>query len=564
MNNKLYIWILGLLILFIACNEDLGNYDYTEVNEVGISLKSSYGVKREYQTYIIRPEISQSQLKNYDNLEFVWTGNAKSEQYKGDVISTADTVAVLIDPDAEDYSDNYYLRLYITDKSTGATHMYPTVIKVSKPYEGAWMVLHTQDNTAKLGAIEYLSGDMTVTNDAFYKETGRRLKGSATRLGIATYFTGYGMFPKYYEPVTEFWCFTSDPNESGVLIQSMKFSKYDSISRCVYPGHLADFNCSDVRVLEGVDKGPICVSNGNIFHGTMYTCKMYKMPLQDGSDPEKPAVEGDVFVSHGTASGWSSLVYDSLGHRFLHTYSIGYDKSARNFNEAAENSYRAEYVLEMPDNVKEADPNNIGDDKEMVYMGAGYWYGASMSMPKSRTAIYAFAKSKVKDESYVYEFHSTPLWNTWREPETSNFTNFFTIKTPERVTVNTPMASSWSYNRLLFYAVGNKVYRLDFSVEGGSAVLIYEHPNANANAMVMRMARQNGQAVKEEHAHYGHDLTRSLAIAFDMPDGSGEVVVLNLTNSGRIDVDGNYPSIQVHSADATGKEFGKIKDLAFI
>lgn len=149
MNNKLYIWILGWLILFIACNEDLGNYDYIDVNEVGISLKPSYGVKREYQTYVIRPEILQSQLKNYDNLEFVWTGNAKSEQYKGDIISTADTVAVLINPDAEDYSDNYYLRLYVTDKLVRLVYR---LIHLSFP---VGVIHHSQ----KCGVLHSVSSD---------------------------------------------------------------------------------------------------------------------------------------------------------------------------------------------------------------------------------------------------------------------------------------------------------------------------------------------------------------------------------------------------------------------
>lgn len=70
MKKRLYIWLLGMLL--ISCYDDLGNYDYVQVNEVGISLKSSFGVKREYQHLVIRPEISQSQMKNMDNLQFVW------------------------------------------------------------------------------------------------------------------------------------------------------------------------------------------------------------------------------------------------------------------------------------------------------------------------------------------------------------------------------------------------------------------------------------------------------------------------------------------------------------
>ena len=563
MKKRLYIWLLGMLL--ISCYDDLGNYDYVQVNEVGISLKSSFGVKREYQHLVIRPEISQSQMKNMDNLQFVWTGNITSEQYKGDTLSVADSVVLVIDPEAENYSDEYFLRLYVTDQTTGATQMYPTVVKVTKPYEAAWMVLHTQENTARLGAIEYLSGDMGVTNDAFYKETGRRLRGTATRLGYATYFVGYYLVPSYYKPLTQFWCFTSDPDESGVLVQSQKFRKYDSISRCVFPGHLAEFDCKNVRVMDGTDKGPVCVTNGNVFHGTSSSCKLYKMHPQDGiEDPAKAAVSGPVYVTHGTASGATSLTYDSLGHRFLHSYFYGTNSDPFTFNEAVENTWRLEYVRKTSGNVDPAvaDPDHIGDDKEMVYMGAGYHNGGN-PYPWYRTAIYAVAKNKTQNEAYVYEFRSTPLWNAWNETE-NTFPNFYTVTVPEGFSQQTPMASSWAYNRLLFYAIGNKVYRLDFSIKGGASVMIYEHPNGKAKATVMKMARQYGNSPKAEHTHYGHDLTRSLAIVFDMPDGSGEVVVLNLSLSGKVDEAGEYPSLQVHSADADGLKFGKIKDLAFI
>ena len=44
-------------------------------------------------------------------------------------------------------------------------------------------------------------------------------------------------------------------------------------------------------------------------------------------------------------------------------------------------------------------------------------------------------------------------------------------------------ASGSVYNGILFYTAGNKVYRLDFTQEGGSASVIYTHPQGTITSM---------------------------------------------------------------------------------
>ena len=47
------------------------------------------------------------------------------------------------------------------------------------------------------------------------------------------------------------------------------------------------------------------------------------------------------------------------------------------------------------------------------------------------------------------------------------------------------MTSSWEYNNILFYAVGNEIYKLDFST--GQTTLIYSHPDASAEFVDLKM-----------------------------------------------------------------------------
>ena len=57
---------------------------------------------------------------------------------------------------------------------------------------------------------------------------------------------------------------------------------------------------------------------------------------------------------------------------------------------------------------------------------------------------------------------------------------------------------------------------------------------------------------------YGHPYERTMAAGVNLPDGTGEVVVLQLNTAGKVDNDTMYPAVQEH------KGFGKIKDVTFI
>ena len=105
-------------------------------------------------------------------------------------------------------------------------------------------------------------------------------------------------------------------------------------------------------------------------------------------------------------------------------------------------------------------------------------------------------------------------------------------------------------------------FRLDFGA-GGTSTLIYQHPDPTAKVEIMRFARKDVGSKRETDyndtfSDYGHSVFRSLGIAFNLPNGKGEFVVLNLNSSGRVDKNGTFPSEQVHEG------FGSIKDIMFI
>ena len=110
-----YIFLFLLSSPAIGCYDDEGNYDYKTINEVAVKLEETYGVRKVDTVFVIRPEIRQSLATDTTNLKFEWYYNSASDQFKGDLVSTADTVAIRIDPADKKFSYNHYLRFYIHD-----------------------------------------------------------------------------------------------------------------------------------------------------------------------------------------------------------------------------------------------------------------------------------------------------------------------------------------------------------------------------------------------------------------------------------------------------------------
>lgn len=555
--KKIFLYLFLLGFVSVSCYDDLGNYDYNEqLNDLKIEISKVYGVRKVDTNFVIRPVITQTNRQDKSNLRYAWTVNTLESQRRGDTLSRADSLVIRIDPEAVDFKYRYYIRFYIWDTITGAKQMFPLTLNVAKPYEGSWMILHTQEGTAKLGTVEYVGDGMLVNNDAYYQERRVRLRGKAMALGCRA--LDLSSMERYwgYGTVSIFYCFTDDPAESGELRQDNGFELYGNMQRIIYPQDYADF-MPEVRYI-GEGTGSVLLSNGYAFQGSIYGPRMYGIPPAN-------TVSGSCNITHAFSAPVNHLLFDAEGKRFLYcnTQSNYYYSSRWGFNPNGEKIARMEPVVKAPGNVQGVDLDNIGDDKEMVYLGGGFLYGQAMFQGWQRCAIYAFAKSKSSDKSYIYEFHSYPLSERNDPEDNAPLTGFFTINTPAGVTAATPMASSFEYNRLLFYAVDNRIYRLDFASQNGTSTLIYQHPDGGAKATVLKMARE-GDSDKLYDENYGHAPGRSLGIVFELPDGTGELVVLNLNGSGKVDDNGKFPAIQRHNESADGQKFGKIKDIVFI
>lgn len=546
---KRIIYIL-MLFLVAACYEDKGNYDYTDINTVTVDLDALYAYRLEKDTTVtIVPRLSQSMQENKENLEFMWRHSTVNEFIEGhgncDTVSRAESLQFRINPDEPGLKYMHYFRLNVYDKLTGIDYPVNTRIKLVKPYDGAWMILHNENGHAALGSVEYMGNRIVKTTDAYHKETGKRLEGKALSMGnYVTYFYPYGRGLTF----NLFTVVTDQPGESGIFCQWNKFNLENPLTKMIYSPDQSSFNFSDVSLIDGESSwGAICISDGVLFQSPS-AMKLYKANIS--SD-----LGSNVRIKYGSRAGFSSLLYDEGGHRFCfyHNQSRSTSGDPKVFNPTNENpsSYQINPIPVRDNNVTDADPNKLSADQQVLYVGAGYRFD-----PNNNRGFYGYGVSiKGTENCFVYEFNMDGIASTVDGHPA--FSGYYKLNLPAGMNGESRFASTLSYSGVLFYAAGNVVYRLDFKQSGGKATPIYTHPGGKVS--LMKFAKKANTHSNFDFTDYEFDPYRSLGVAFDMGNGKSDFVVLNLSVTGGIGTDSeSYPATQVYT------DFGEIKDILFL
>lgn len=546
MKKNLIYYMFGMLFLLGACYDDKGNYDYSEINEIIVNLPELYSLRLTDTTIVIRPEISQSLHNQKDNLTYTWqcSNSSFSTAANADTISFADTVAIHINPEAEEIAYNYYLRFNVYDHEYGIMHPYQTQIQISKPYQGAWMILHKQDGESRLGTVEYIGMERYATNDVYYPANGKKLQGEPIAITCHDYASAN--FLENVEPLGyPVWGYdilmivTDNPKESGMYNYLDHFNQWISIEDLLSLDIRYTFDFSKVSLLQGEGFTTICISDGVLYQGNQ-GCKLYKILTDDD-------VTGDIDITCGTMCGFTPVFFDQAGRRFLYfnQNANSGDPDPTYFDATTENAAKLSLIPNRPDNVQygTVDPTKIPADQEVLYLGQGFQYDPTISYGIS---CYAFAKGS-NNQSYIYEFRSSGIYNN----RDKAFAGYYTINTPDGIDENTCFASNIAYNGILFYSIGSQIYRLDFTQTSGSSSLVYSHGNGKITGM--KFAKPNIFAGKDTYPEYIYNPNQELGVIVDNGDGTSDFVILELSTAGKADAIHEYKD-----------QFGKIKDIAYL
>ena len=540
--KRLIYFILGLLVA--SCYDDKGNYTYQEVNTLDVSLNEVYSVRLDKDTTVtIIPQLSQSLQENEDNLEYTWLHSTTNHNFYGhgkfDTVGLEQNLNFHIDPEAKNLAYAHYFRLNVYDRITDIEYPVNTTIELIKPYVGSWMILHRKNGQTELGSVEYIGGDIVVQEDAYYEETGKRFTGKPQAL------MSYTTSCKYYGTGSGwnmFTVITDDPVESGVYCQWKHFEKKDSLTRMVAPLAQNSFDFQHITLADGDGTASALLLSGGMLYQSPRAGKIYE-PAAD--------LEGEVNITLASKISNNALLYDEAGHRFAFYYNTSDGLGVKKydplyFSESEENTNLIKAIPTRDGNVSAVNPNKLPEDQKVLYLGTGYQYASAW------TSVYAYALAKNDTRCFVYEFNP----RGFNYSDNASFNGYYTINIPQGLDESAVFASTPPYSGLLFYASGNTVYRLDFKQAGGKATAIYTH--AGGKAVKMKFAKRYLSSSNAFDA-YEFDVQYSLGIGFDMGNGKGDFVILNLSSTGSVGGDSeHYPAKQVYT------DFGEITDFVFI
>lgn len=540
--------IILLPILLTACYEDEGNYTYDEsIRDISVKLDRVYGIRKsdEVMTYSITPKIITADGdKSY--LKFTWMMSTQSSNVMNDTIGKDSTVTLTIDPTNSDFSYNYYLRLYVTNTLTNTVTMVPTELEITKPYSKAWAVLYETDGHAELGTVEYVGSDMMVLPHAYSDDTKQQLTGKPVSLSSVkreTYQYYFG-----YLADSQLFLTTTNLDESGLLNQAEKFKLMAKWQDLFAPEQKGDVDLNDFSTSSCANSGLLLCSKGHVFTACYYSPFMYEMLPNN-------TLTGNYHISKIQGGPHTALAFDEEGHRFVHLALQSMGDSWYGYNQSGVKDAGPIARIPYKEDLDSRNPSRIDEDEKVINIINGYHYEKSGVAVWQRYSAYAYALAP-GNMSHVYVFRYFALTHT----DDAILPSDYEFVTPEGIDENTPMTSGATYNNIIFYAVGNKVYKLDIST--GNSTLIYQNEDTKAQITCLKMA-MDGYGWSDDSDNlgadtYGHPYSRLLGVGVNLSDGSGELVVLQLNTAGKVDDDHKFPSTQVH------KGFGKIKDIAFI
>lgn len=548
--KKTFLYMGIAATMLSSCYDDEGNYAYDEsIVDISVKLNQTYGLKKtdDVMTYTITPDISTADGdKSY--LKYAWTMNTSNANTKGDTIATQEALTLTMDPNDAGFKYMYFLRLYVENTRTNTVTMVPTQLQIIKPYSDSWVVLHEQDGHAELGSVEYLGDDALLTLDAFSKESGAKFSGQPVALGvrqepIQSYLTSYWG----YSAQSQLYVTTTNVQESGLYNQVEHFKLMANWQELTDPSQqpLLDFN--DIA-LTPTNGGMVMCSNGQVAGAGYYSTFFFLMQPADN-------LYNDFYISKAVGGPHTAVGFDRLGHRFLH---LAKQSSDYWYGYIPGTGYKGGVIEPIPYNEgNKADPSSVDPGEEVIAMIPGYKYSNQYPAKWQKYSAYAYALAPGnKSHVWVFRFYELTHAGEVSVPQSYEF------PTPSGITAATPMASSYIYNNIIFYAVGNKVYKLD--IASGSSSLIWQSEDTEAKITCLKMAVDgyNSWGVDDNpnygEEQYGHPYCRCLGVGMESSDGGGLFAVIQLSTAGKVDADGKHPAVQVY------RGFGKVKDIAFI
>lgn len=160
--KKIYlIGLLGMLLplLWQSCADDKGNYDYRELNDIGIVFDDAYAVISR-EPFVITPQLKAERF-NPEDYTYEWKAYDQSGMQDPVLLSSDLNLDVVL----QLLQGNYLLVLNVTEKSTGVYYQKTATLKVNTPTSAGWLLLCADGERVRLDMVSHIKTENNVYYD---------------------------------------------------------------------------------------------------------------------------------------------------------------------------------------------------------------------------------------------------------------------------------------------------------------------------------------------------------------------------------------------------------------
>lgn len=350
MKNLIYslLFMLGAW-LASGCYKDLGNYDYSDINQVefsGFPEEIQYAYRLS-DTVRVSPSVEGTlQGKDLSNYSLKWQAVVKSGSVDGKTTFDLDSNRLDLEYFVQLPEANYTVYLLVKDNTSGVTWRKGFDLKVvSATYEG-WLVLSDVDGHARLDMVSTSTGEEKMIRDIWQNtplsqmEKPKALKLLGSMYGTTLYL------------LTEDDCIKLDDDD---------FS-HDYMNDLMYEFAAWEDGFVPTCMVSTYEGCRLCIGKNGVYGKTTVTQAIYGMRLNK--------LEGETdYFEVAPAIGISGVYY----YTYFGTF-ILYDVTNRRFVQVAANMGK----MHMPTAKEEVFSFNTGKDfvhmSNTMHGGAGETY----------------------------------------------------------------------------------------------------------------------------------------------------------------------------------------------
>ncbi|MFH6934777.1 PKD-like family lipoprotein [Flavobacterium sp. FlaQc-30] len=312
-NIKAQTVLLALLFLSVSCSDDIGNYNYKNINEI-----KATGIEKTYTVYSgdhlkIIPNLNPTLDDGNDPNRYTYEWSAVDPLIINPLLAkTVIAKTKNLDIDLKLAPAKYTIYYFVKDNATGVTWQQEpfTLTVISSIYEG-WLALGDVDGKARLDMVSILPNvaEPKIITDVLEK-SGSDLKLSGKAVNVYCFKNPLLTTLMYGIYVTASESGTSRIDQDSFGWTPTQNIAYEMVDGSIPRNFGVDFMKSALQ------SENFLYSKGNIYYFLRPMQIGYSLPQNKVDIETKPFYAAPFIAENGGSTG-SPVFYDRDGHRFL-------------------------------------------------------------------------------------------------------------------------------------------------------------------------------------------------------------------------------------------------------